>query len=190
MAKYDKEMSDLEKQLQARFNKDATQRFSSTAAKISESEYVKELVLDEEDRGPIPFTKEELMISENPLRVEWEREVRKFLKLLSSKSSHRITAPMIYEWATGIKIADLQAADQEAKEQGIEQEKTNMGQLNVHLRHLNWILRAYFGKPYKTKILGRDVGRAYIVRVEFKVGRKKPACMTLWPEWEEGTLSP
>lgn len=182
------EMSPLERELQARFDKTQGQRFSSTARLAAESEYAKELTLPVEERGPIPYTKEELIISENPLRVEWEREVRKFLKLLSSKTSHRITAPMIYEWATGIQIKDLEEADKAA---GVYTgRQSEMGKLNVHLRHINWILKEYFGKSYKTKILGRDVGKAYTVRHEFKVARKKPACMTLWPEWHDGTLVP
>ena len=191
------EMSDIERELQARFDKANALRFSSTAGKAAESEYGAELMLPEGDRGPIPFTKEELMITENPLRVQWEREVRKFLKLLTNHTSHRITAPMIYEWATGIKIKDLEATDKEAAEKGVQQSsdgedgpRTEMGKLNVHLRHINWVLREYFGKPYRTKIMGRDVGRAYTVRQEFKVARKKPACMTLWPEWYDGTLVP
>ena len=191
------EMSDIEKELQARFDKNNMTRFSSTAGKVAESEYGEELMLDDQERGPLPFTKEELMISENPLRVQWEREIRKFLKLLSSKTSHRITAPMIYEWATGIKIKDLEEADRKAAEAGIQQSsdgkngpRTEMGKLNVHLRHINFILKEYFGKSYKTKIMGRDVGKAYTVRHEFKVARKKPVCMTLWPEWYDGTLVP
>ena len=182
------EVSELERSLQARFNKDSASGFSSTASKASEAKYVKDLVVADDERGRMPYTKESLVVSENPVRVEWEREVRKFLGKLSRHTSHRISAPMIYEWATNIKIADLLKEDE--INPPAEGERSNKGNLNVHLRHINWVLRAYFGKPYKTKIMGREVGRAYTVRQDFRVDRKKPANLTLWPEWDEGTLSP
>ena len=189
-------VSDLEKALQERFDKTGTERFTSTAVEAASSDYVKDLVLPEEDRGMMPLTKEELVLSENPLRVEWEREVRKFLKRLSTRTSHRITAVMVYEWATGIKVKDLLEADKQARKDLIDAggqqytRKTNAGNLNMHLRHINWVLREYFGQPRKTKIAGRDVGRAYKVRHEFRVELKKPANITLWPDWDAGTLRP
>ena len=187
-------VSDLERELQQQFDPAKLQRFSSTAQKAAASDYVGQLVLPEEARGGMPYTKEEFIVSENPLRVDWEKQVRKFLQKLSTHTSHRVTAPMIYEWATGIKIADLMAADERnevlTEEAAGVRAQTNAGRLNVHLRHINWVLREYFGKPYKTKIMGREVGRAYTVRQEFRVKLKKPANLTLWPEWSEGTLSP
>lgn len=187
-------VSDLERELQAQFDPAKSQRFTSTAREAAKSEYVGELVLPEGSRGLLPYTKSEFIIAENPLRVEWEKEVRKFLQKLTTHTSHRVTAPMIYEWATGIKIVDLLAADEEGEvlteEAAGLRSKTNAGRLNVHLRHINWVLREYFGKPYKTKIMGREVGKAYTVRQEFRVKLKKPANMTLWPEWSEGTLNP
>ena len=188
-------VSDLERTLQAQFDKANLERFSSTAGKGAESTYVQNLVVPEDERGPMPFTKEELMVNENPMRIEWERQVRKFVKRLPQHTSHRITAVMIYEWATNIKVKDLEAADQAArvsatKKGGVRNVRTNMGNLNVHLRHINWVLQQYFGKPYKTKIAGREVGRAYTVRAEFRVEKKKPACIALLPEWQEGTLAP
>jgi len=187
-------VSELEKELQAQFDPAKLQRFTSTAQAAAKSDYVKELVVPEEERGLMPYTKEDFVISENPLRVEWEKEVRKFLQKLTTHTSHRVTAAMIYEWATNIKIADLIEADTAGEiiteeAEGIRTQ-TNAGRLNVHLRHINWVLREYFGKPYKTKIMGREVGRAYTVRQEFRVKLKKPANMTLWPEWSEGTLNP
>ena len=187
-------VSELERELQAQFDPAARQRFTSTARTAARSEYVEKLVLPEEERGLMPYTKEDFVISENPLRVEWEKEVRKFLSKLTTHTSHRITAAMIYEWATGISIEKMLAADKIGELLTEEAEsvraQTNAGRLNVHLRHINWILREYFGKPYKTKIMGREVGRAYTVRREFRVRLKKPANMTLWPEWAEGTLEP
>lgn len=187
-------VSNLERQLQERFDPANLRRFTSTAREAAESTYVAELTVPEDSRGIMPYTKSEFVISENPLRVEWEREVRKFLIKLPNYTSHRVTAPMIYEWATNIKIKDLEEAD--TRNEIITDEapglrsKTNMGRLNVHLRHINWVLREYFGKPYKTKIMGREVGRAYVVRQHFRVKLKKPANLTLWPEWSEGTLNP
>lgn len=187
-------VSDLEKELQAQFNPANLQRFSSKAQEAARGDYVRDLVLPAEERGLMPYTKEEFVVSENPLRVEWERVVRQFIKRLSIHTSHRITAPMIYEWATGIRIKDLEEADLKHilltdEPEGVKAQ-TNMGRLNVHLRHINWVLKEYFGKPYKTKIMGREVGRAYTVRYNFRVEHKKPANMTLWPEWSEGTLNP
>jgi len=187
-------VSALEQDLQSRFDPTHLQRFSSNAKKVTESEYVQELVLPEEERGIMPYTKSDFIISENPLRVEWEKEVRKFLRNLSTHTSHRITAVMVYEWATGIKVTDLLEADKAGEliteeAPGIRTQ-TNAGRLNVHLRHINWVLKEYFGKSYKTKIMGREVGRAYTVRQEFRVKLKKPANMTLWPDWAEGTLNP
>ena len=187
-------VSDLEKSLQAQFDPRSMQRFSSTAKEAAKSEYIQELALPMEERGLMPYTKSELMIAENPQRVEWEREVRKFLSKLTTHTSHRVTAAMIYEWVTGIKIVDLLAADKEGELLTDEPEglkaNTNAGYLNVHLRHINWVLKEYFGKSYKTKMMGREVGKAYTVRQEFRVKLKKPANMTLWPEWAEGTLEP
>ena len=187
-------VSALEQDLQSRFDPTHLQRFRSNAKKVTESEYVQELVLPEEERGIMPYTKSDFIISENPLRVEWEKEVRKFLRNLSTHTSHRITAVMVYEWATGIKVTDLLEADKAGEliteeAPGIRTQ-TNAGRLNVHLRHINWVLKEYFGKSYKTKIMGREVGRAYTVRQEFRVKLKKPANMTLWPDWAEGTLNP
>ena len=188
------QVSELEKELQSRFDASKMQRFTSTAQAAAKNEYVGDLVLPEEERGLMPYTKSDLVISENPLRVAWEREVRKFISKLTTHTSHRVTAAMVYEWATGIKIAELLAADAAGEELTETPEGTNArteaGKLNVHLRHINWVLGQYFGKSYKTKIMGREVGRAYTVRQEFRVKHKKPANLTLWPEWSEGTLEP
>lgn len=182
------EASDLERQLQAQFNPENMDRFSSTAKDAAVSDYVQDLVLPEESRGRLPYTRDKFVVSENPARVEWERQVRKFLSRLNGDFSHRITAVMIYEWATGIKIKDL------IKAEGVENSASPLirtyGSANMHLRHINWVLGQYFGKPYKTTIMGRPVGKAYTVRASFQVRRKKPACLTLWPEYDEGTLNP
>ena len=180
--------SQLERDLQARFNPENTVRFSSTAQEAAGSEYVEQLVLPEDSRGRMPFTRDAFVINENPAKVEWEREVRKFLSKLNADFGHRITAPMIYEWTTGIAIKDL--AEAEGVADNSPRGGANLGSANSHLRHINWVLREYFGKPYKTTIMGRAVGKAYTVRPAFRVQKKKPACLTLWPEWDEGTLRP
>jgi len=180
--------SDIERELQARFNPGNVERFSSTAVEAAKAEYVEALVLPEESRGRMPFTRDAFVINENPARVEWERQVRKFLVRLNSDFGHRITAPMIYEWTTGIKIKDLQVAE------GVDPTNwhggAHLGSANMHLRHINAILFEYFGKPYKTTIMGRQVGKAYTVKPGFRIKIKKPICLTLWPEWDEGTLNP
>ena len=180
--------SDLERELQAQFNPENTVRFASNAKDAAESEYVKDLVLPDESRGRLPFTRDKFVVSENPARVEWERQVRKFLSRLNGDFGHRVTAVMVFEWATGISIKEL------VKREGVENHQSPIvrtyGSANMHLRHINWVLTEYFGKPYKTTIMGRSVGKAYTVRPSFAVRRKKPACLTLWPEYDEGTLNP
>ena len=182
------EPSEIEKEIQARFNPENMERFSSTAQDAAKADYVEALVLPDESRGRMPFTRADYVLNENPARVEWERQVRKFLSKLNKDFGHRITAPMIYEWTTGITIKELQELE------GVDLENWHggaaNGSANMHLRHINAILREYFGKPYKTTIMGRPVGKAYTVRPQFKVKFKKPVCLTLWPEWDEGTLNP
>ena len=180
--------SEIEKELQARFNPDEGFRFASNAQAAASSEYVEELALPDESRGRVPYTQDKFVINENPALVQWEREIRKFLARLNSDFGHRVTAPMIYEWTTGIRISDLQKAE------GVDTSNWRggaaSGSANAHLRHINKILKEYFGKPYKTTIMGRPVGRAYKVRPSFKVRKKRPACLTLWPDWDAGTLNP
>lgn len=181
------EASELEKQLQAQFNPENTMRFSSTAQEVAQSDYVQDLVLPDNSRGRMPLTRDKFVVSENPARVEWERQTRKFLRRLNPDFSHRVTPHMIYEWATGIKLRDLQIAE------GIDPERPGRGpapygSASMHIRHINWVLSEYFGKPYKTTIMGRPVGKAYTVRQSFFVQKKRPACLTLWPEWDENTL--
>jgi hypothetical protein len=184
----DRELIDIERELQARHNPSIRRQFSSTALEPKTSEYIEDLALPVESRGRMPLTQEKFVISENPQRVSWEREVRTALDQLSDKTAHRITAPMIYEWATGISIADLIEAEglQDVSPRGGGQN----GSANAHLRHINWVLTQYFGKGYKTKIAGREVGKAYKIRQGFRVRLKRPANLTLWPEWENGTLNP
>ena len=179
--------SDIERMLQEEFPAQELQ-FTSTAQDPRTSEYIRELARPVESRGRVPMTREAFVISENPARVEWEREVRIFLAQLSPESAHRVTAPMIYEWTTGISIKEL------VKAEGVDTTKVRggaaSGSANMHLRHINWVLREYFGQPHKTTIAGRSVGKAYAVRKWFKIRHKKPANLTLIPDFEAGTLDP
>lgn len=183
----ERELSEVERALQQRFNPTKLQ-FQSIVGEVKQSDYVKDLALPDDKRGRMPLTQERYVIHENPARVEWERQIRKFLFKLNGKFGHRITAPMIFEWTTGISIKDLVEAE------GVSDSDPRgggaLGSANMHLRHINSILKEYFGKPYKTTIAGRPVGRAYTVRPSYYVARKKPVCLTLWPEWENGTLNP
>lgn len=123
----------------------------------------------------MPFTKEKFLVKENPHLVQWEREVRKFLRQLTPQSGHRVSAVMVYEWATGIKIAELVAEG---------------GSANRDLRHINSALRFYFGKPYMTYIMGRKVMNAYKVRPGYYIKRHRPMTLTLYAEYCEKTLNP
>lgn len=135
------------------------------------------------------MTRDAFLVNENPALVEWERETRKFIARLNTRDfSHRITAPMVYEWVTGINIKEL--TEREGVADGEWRGGARQGSANMHLRHINKILKAYFGKSYRTKIAGREVGKAYTVRKSFNVRKKKPECITLLPEWENGTLRP
>lgn len=123
----------------------------------------------------MPFTKDRYLVKENPQLVQWEREVRKFLRNLTPQHGHRVAAVMIYEWATGIRVADLMARGESP---------------SADLRKLNKILRFYFGKSYMTYIMGRKVPNAYKVRPGYYIRRHRPMTLTLYAEYSEGTLYP
>ena len=200
------ERSEIERMLQEKFPQESP-RFTSMAKDPETSTLVKELARPVEERGRIPMTREAFVIEEPPARVEWEREIRIFLSRLSQESGHRVTAPMIYEWTTGISIRQLaeealklkiEEARKEAEAKGKDFDESTItlswrgggttGPANMHLRLINWVLKEYFGNPHKTTIAGRSVGRAYTVRKYFRVRDKKPANLTLIPDWEAGTL--
>lgn len=150
-------------------------RIPSTAGAAPQSERVDRLVLPEEERSQMPFTKDLYLVRENPHLVAWEREVRKFLRRLSPMHEHRISAVMIYEWATGRNVAQLVA---------------DGGNINSDARLINKILRFYFGKAYKTWIMGRQVPNAYRVKHGYHIRRHRPLTVTLLAEYYEGTLNP
>lgn len=140
-----------------------------------DSERVGSLVLPDNQRSRMPLTKEMFLVKENPDLVRWEREVRKFLRNLSPRHEHRVSAVMIYEWATGQSVAELQAEG---------------GTATSDLRKISSSLRHYFGKPYMTYICGRKVPRAYKVKKGYYIKRHRPMTLTLYAEYVDGTLHP
>ena len=122
----------------------------------------------------MPFTKDKYLVRENPELVQWERETRKFLRRLSPEHGHRVSAAMVYEWATGIKVVDLMEA----------------GGSTADLRKINKVLRYYFEKSYTTYICGKKVPNAYRVRPGYYITKHRPMTLTLYAEYSEGTLNP
>lgn len=139
---------------------------------------VDQFVLPDEERGRMPFTKEKFLIRENPNKVTWERETRKFLRKLSPDHEHRIAAVHIFEWATGLSLAALVAAEKDGD--------VSQTRWRGDLRHINWALRNYFGKPYATYIMGRKIPKAYKVPKGWYVYKHKPHTLTLYADWAEG----
>ena len=178
-------LSEIEEQLKKKFSTEEanrTHRVPSTARDAASSERIDQLVLPDEMRARMPFTKDKYLVKENPQLVQWEREVRKFLRNLTPVHGHRVAAVMIYEWATGIRIAEAM----ELEKQG----KPGQTSWRADLRKINQILRFYFGKPYMTYIMGRKVPRAYRVRPGYYIRRHRPMTLTLYAEYAEGTLYP
>jgi hypothetical protein len=178
--------TDLHQEFLKRYDPEALKRFTSTATEAAKAADVEERTIDRAERGPIPVTRADYVIAEDPRRVQWEREVRAFLGCLNSNFGHKVTGPMIYEWATGDSLIELrkrEKVDPDAWRGG-----AGWGSANAHLRHINAVLKDYFGDSRKTTILGRHVGKAYDVRKSFKIAKKKPMCLTLLPEYWAGTL--
>lgn len=181
-------LSDAERLLKERFLKEQRRepQIPSDASAARSSDRVEILVLPDELRGKMPLTKSKYLVRENPHLVQWEREVRKFLRKLSPEHEHRVSAVMIYEWATGIPIVEIQAA---------EQGRTNPpgkshGTWRSDLRKINKVLEHYFGKPYMTYIAGRKVPKAYKVKGGYLITRHRPLTLTLWSEYTQGALYP
>ena len=169
-------LTEVEEKLKNQFSKETTfTRVPSTARDSASSERVTQLVLPDEERAKMPFTKDAYLIREDPALVAWEREVRKFLRKLSPDHGHRVSSVMIYEWATGIRVVDLLAEG---------------GSPNADLRKINRCMRFYFGKSYSTYIMGRKVQNAYRVNPGIYITRRRPMTLTLYAEYAEGTLKP
>ena len=148
----------------------------STAGETKVSERVSALLLPIYERPRMPFTQDKYVIKEDPHLVQWERVTREFLRRLSLAHGHRVSAVMIFEWATGISVAELQARG---------------GSANKDLRIINKLLRHYFGDTAKkTHIAGRPVYRAYRVRPGHRIKARRPLTNTLYAEYCEGVLNP
>ena len=177
-------LTEAETELKERFKKEEKnrKRIPSTASASLPSGRVDQITLPDGERGRMPFTKDQFLVRENPNLVEWEREVRKFLRNLSPEHEHRVTAVMIFEWATGLEVKTLMETTQ-SFESGQQNWRTD-------LRKLNQILAFYFGKPYTTWIMGRKVGKAYKVKAGYYIKRHRPKTLTLYAEYTEGVLNP
>lgn len=128
----------------------------------------------------MPLTKEQYLVKENPQLILWEREVRKFLRLLSPEHEHRVAAVMIYEWATGLPITEHMRLERE----GLRQ--PGVATWRADIRKINKVLEFYFGEPYMTWIAGRKVAKAYKVRKGYYIYRHRPMTLTLWVDWKSG----
>ena len=166
---------EIERYLRSRFNKNETPRVSgdSRAPAGKTRAGLDQLILGDEERAKLPETKDKYLVRENPNLVQWERETRKFLRKLNPAHGHRVSAAMVYEWATGINITELYARG---------------GSAASHLRNINKVLAHYFGKPYMTYILGRKVPKAYRVPPGWYITRHRPMTLTLFHEWSTRTL--
>jgi hypothetical protein len=156
----------------------------SDASVVDRQHRLTQLVLPDNQRAKMPLTKDKYLVKENPANVFWEREVRKFLRNLSPEHSHRVSAVMIFEWATGLYVRDLDAAYKEARKQGDRSHQ----KWRSDLRIINSLLRHYFGKSYMTYIAGRKVPKAYNVRAGYYIKRHRPVSLELYVEYCEGTL--
>lgn len=168
-------ITEIEEMLRGKHNPEERKDLPSNAVQAPASERVNQLVLPRERRGKLPLTKEKYAIREDPRLIEWERVTRQFLRELSTASGHRISAVMVYEWATGINVAELMAEG---------------GSANADLRRINTILTYHFGDSYQTWIGNKKVGKCYKVPPGWFVKRHRPLTLSLWIEYREGTLKP
>ena len=170
--------------------KSGLNRLPSTAADPPRDQRHDQLVLPLEERGKMPYTKDKYIIRENPNLVEWERELRKFLRNLTPIHGHRVSAVMVYEWATGLSVKDLMAEEarqkQEMLDAGLDPRSRRRSSWRSDLRKLNQLLREYFGKPYMTYIMGRKVAKAYRIPAGWRVYYHRPKTVTLYAEWASG----
>ena len=176
---------EVEEMLKRKFDKEgpSNRRVPSTARDVAAPARHDQLVLPDEMRAKMPLTKDKYLVRENPHLVAWEREVRKFLRNLSPQHGHRVAAVMIFEWATGLQVKELMELE---KDKDVRGHTT----FRADLRKINQILRFYFDKPYMTYIAGKKVANAYRVRPGYLITRHRPMTLTLWSEYQEGTLYP
>lgn len=149
-------------------------RLPSAAQEAPPAPRLDQIILADEKRARMPYTRDRYIIHEDPQLVEWEREVRKFLRNLTPREGHRVAAVHIWEWATGWDVKAFIEAG---------------GAPSPDLRRINRLLGEYFGKPYSTYIMGRKIPRCYRVPLGHRIKRKRPRTLTLYAEWEAGTLA-
>jgi hypothetical protein len=177
-------LSEAERALRRRFTEAPPRKkrsFQSDATLSTQRNRVDQLVLPDEMRPGMPITKDKFLVKEDPQLVMWERELRKFLRNLSPDHGHRVSAVMVYEWATGLSIVEL-----EREMLSVEGERRAAWKSD--LRRLNKLLRFYFGEARMTWIAGRKVPKAYTVREGYYITRHKPLTLVLYAEYCEGTL--
>lgn len=177
-------LSEVERVLKERYEKGELSPVAavpSTAQRQTRATRVDQLLLPDSERAKMPLTKEQYLLKENPQLVLWERETRKFLRLLSPLHEHRVAAVMIYEWATGMPITEHMRLEQENG--GKEAGKSTW---RADLRKINKVLTFYFGDSYMTWIAGRKVAKTYKVRKGYYIYRHRPMTLTLWVDWRAG----
>ena len=168
-------LTDVERELHFRYVKPGTTLPGLPSTAFNPQDPVKaEIMLPDNQRGRMPFTKEKFLVKESEELVMWERETRKFLRKLSPQHGHRVSAAMVYEWATGVKVKDLVEA----------------GGSTVDLKRINKVLRFYFGKSYMTYICGHKVPNAFKIPPGWYIRKHRPMTLTLYAEWCEGVLYP
>ena len=173
--------------LKDRFTADSKQRrvLPSTAEPQGYSgkktEHLEAMVLPDDMRAKMPFTKDKYLVKEHPVLVFWERETRKFLRKLSPEHGHRVSAVMVFEWATGLSVQDLEKQVAEGTLEGKATWRSDM-------RHINKVLHYLFGDSSSTWIAGRKVAKAYRVRPGYYIKRHRPLTLTLYAEYCEGVL--
>jgi hypothetical protein len=178
-------LSEAERALRRRFTEAPPRKkrsFQSTATLSTQRNRLEQLVLPDEMRPSMPLTKDKFLVKEDPQLVLWEREMRKFLRNLSPEHGHRVSAVMVYEWATGLSIVELERELLAVEGGG------GRAAWKSDLRRLNKLLRHYFGKPYMTWIAGRKVPKAYQVPQGYYITRHRPMTLVLYAEYCEGTL--
>lgn len=131
------------------------------------SERLADLIKPPTERS-IPDTREYTLINEDEELLQWERLTRSFLYALPSTREHRITAHMVWSWATGIETPPKNNTD-----------------YRRDLRRIRKVLREYFGKSYQSTIRGVKAKEVWKVRAGFLVYRKAPITMTLYLEWKK-----
>lgn len=132
------------------------------------SQRLQDLIQPPEKRS-LPDTREYTLINEDEELLQWERLTRQFLYSLPSTRDHRVTAQMIWDYATTNAEYDPQDPD-----------------FRRDLRKIRKVMRGYFGKSYQSTIRGVKSKEVWRVRRGFLVYRKAPITMSLYLEWKKG----